>query len=157
VNIERLALLWLYPFLGLTLVASWNPGNYIPTQDEEIYGTWTNDRTYNLIGFQKTIISADGWKNYPNISDRAPWEEGTSQIDSKWTDDEGNIWYKIFGVANGGHVKGAKFQNLTKLSKSATVLEVVARPTVAEFDSTNYPARIDPGDPNYAIYYRASN
>jgi hypothetical protein len=142
--------------LILTLLGNCNPGKYDPKPDEEIYGIWINDKNYNLNGFQKTVISADGWKNYTNISDSVPWELGTSQIDSKWTDSEGNIWYKTFGMATGGHAKGAKFQTLTKLSRSLTVMETVARLRLGEFDSNNYPAEIDPNDDSDAVYYRAN-
>ena len=156
-KIIRLVFLIWSPLLGLSLFADWNPVHYAPKPDEEIYGTWTNDKEYNLIGFQKTVISADGWKNYTNITDSVPMEEGTSQIESKWTDSDGNIWYKSFGIANGRGFKNAKVQSLTRISKSGTVLEVVARPALSKFDSDKYPTMIDPNDPNYAIYYRASN
>ena len=137
------------------LLGDWNPGHYAPKPDEESFGTWINDKSFNLGGFQKLVDTADGWKQYANISDSVPWQEGTDgQIDSKWTDSEGNIWYKAFGTITGRHVNGAKFQSLIKLSKSGTVREEVGR-SPREFDSSQYPTSIDPNDPSYCIYYRA--
>ena len=128
--------------------------SYVPTPNEEIYGTWTNDKSINLIGFQKTVVTADGFQNYADTSDSVPREKGVSQIDTKWTDSEGNIWYKTFGTVTGvENRRTTKFQNLVKVSKSGTVMEIVHRHP-RDFDSSNYPTKIDPDDNNYGIYYR---
>ena len=140
--------------LSIFLLADWNPGHYAPKPDEDNYGTWINDKSFNSIGYQKTVITANGLENYANISDSVPREKGISQIDTKWTDSEGNTWYKTFGTVTGENHRATKFQNLVKLSKSGTVMEIVHRHP-REFDSSNYPTKIDPDDSNYGIYYRA--
>ena len=51
--------------------------------------------------------------------------EATFQIDSKWTDSEGNIWYKVFGAVTDS---GQKFQVLFKISRKGTQLEKQLKP-----------------------------
>ena len=129
---------------------------------EEIYGTWTNDtstNTYVIMSghIQKVVINPDGkWKEYSNISDSDYLQEGTRTIDSKWTDSEGNIWYKIVMVVTDGKLAdpGTTAQELDKLSKSATVWESVFA-LVGKVHPELYPTSIDPKTSNYRIYYRA--
>jgi hypothetical protein len=81
---------------------------YVPTADEEIYGTWTNKDHFP----QKVVTGPDGYKAYNFMSDSAPIEEGTVTIDSKWTDQDGNVWYKTFGTVTYGTYKGSTYQEL---------------------------------------------
>jgi hypothetical protein len=121
---------------------------YIPTADEEIYGTWTNKDHFP----QKVVTGPDGYKAYNFMSDSAPIEEGTVTIDSKWTDQDGNVWYKTFGTVTYGTYKGSTYQELHKLSKSGTVSETVD--AFGDFDPNKYPTRINPMAETYRIYYR---
>jgi len=128
---------------------------YVPKADEEIYGTWTNEKNTNISGDQKLVYEADGlWKAYFKIADPLPYEEGTFRIDSKWTDSEGNIWYKTFGAMTSGRAIGVKYQELIRISEAGAVWEGVYA-DVLEFDPDSYPAKVDPQDYTYAIYYRA--
>ena len=119
---------------------------YSPKPDEELYGTWTNPKG----SLQKFVKASDGWKFYVHVADTSPYDKGTTEIESKWTDSDGNIWYRCFNT----NMNGYKTQELDRLSKGGTVLEFVFR-QVDEFDRNSYPNRIDPLDPNYGIYYRA--
>jgi hypothetical protein len=130
----------------LIQIGGWSQGKYVPTPNEEMNGVWINAKA----DIQKHVNTSDGWKMYVNISDSVPWDVGTGGIDSKWTDSEGNIWYKSFGIDQNGD----KHQELDKLSKSGTVWESVFR-EVDQFDPKYYPTKIDPMDPNYGIYLRS--
>jgi hypothetical protein len=134
------------------------PGKYVAKQNEQLYGTWTNQQNVGgVLSPQKAVVTVDGNKLYSKISDSVPSEENTFQIDSKWTDSEGNIWYKIFGTVTMGAYKGARWQELEKLSKSGTVWEraLNALGASGEFNPQNYPPRIDPKYFEYRILYRA--
>jgi hypothetical protein len=136
--------------LFLILLGGCGPGKYVPKANEEINGTWTNEKIFP----QKVVNTADGWKQYNYMSDPTPLYEGTGGIASKWRDSEGNIWYKIFSTVTSTAYKGTKSQELDKLSKSGTVWESVST-MVREFNSDSYPTKIDPNDSSYRIYYRS--
>jgi hypothetical protein len=130
---------------------------YVPKPNEELYGTWTSKQ--NVEDFfhpQKIVNTADGYKNYAKISNSVPFEEGTEQIDSKWTDTEGNIWYKTFSTVTIGVYKGYRFQSLVKISKSGTISESVSISIAhQDFKPAYYPTKIDPNDSTYKIMFRA--
>ena len=143
--------------LALLLLGGCAPGK----PKEEIYGTWTNDtstNTYVIMNghIQKEVITPDGWKQYSKISDTDRLQEGAAQIESKWTDSDGNIWYKRRITVTAGNLAdpGTKDQELDKLSKSATVWESVFV-LVGNWHPELYPPTIDPKAANYRIYYRA--
>jgi len=138
-------------------VGGWAEEKYMPKEDEELYGTWTNEQgVKDYYHPPKSVVNTDGYKNFVNVSDSVPFEEGTRQIDSKWIDSEGDIWYKTFGTVTTGVYKGYKYQALVKISKSRTVSEFVFRSIgFLEFDPNDYPTKIDPNDPTYTIQYRA--
>jgi hypothetical protein len=75
------------------------------------------------------------------------------RIDDKWTDSDGNIWYKSFITIAKGSWKGYKFQDLQKISQFGTVQEIVFI-SVGELDPKLYPTEIDPKNDNYQIFYR---
>jgi hypothetical protein len=58
-------------------------------------------------------------------------------IDAKWTDSDGNIWYKTHGEVTSGVCKGYTCQELDKVSRFGTVWE-------GEFTSTGMDAKPDP-------------
>ena len=136
------------------LLGSCGPGKYTPKPNEEISGTWINEK----MDMQKHVYSAGGLKDYLHASDAAPFYEITEQIVAKWTDSEGSIWYKTFDtVTKGGTIGGQKFTTLVKLSKSATVLEDtwLFPSSDQELQHPKFPMKIDPNSGYYAIYYRA--
>ena len=50
---------------ALILVGGYCYGqNYVPTTNEEIYGTWTNTDTKNAYHIQKAVNNPDDWQEY---------------------------------------------------------------------------------------------
>jgi hypothetical protein len=140
----------------LLAVGIYGQGKYVEKANEELYGTWTN-QSYRGIGDdayrpQKVVIIQGTYTDFSMIADATPSAVGNEEVTGKWQDAEGNVWYKIRGIgAEGGSV--FRFVSLQKLSKSATVRELVAV-LVQSSDLESYPAKIDPADASYRIYYR---
>ena len=146
--------------LSLTMLAGCGPGKYVPTANEELYGTWINKDNYGgTLRPQKEVITANGVKKYSQMADSVPFEEYTKVIDSRWKDSEGNIWYKTSGVVTAGSYKGLIWQGLDKLSKSGTVWESVFNSVGmgAKTEPKFYPTKIDQKDETYRIMYRSAN
>jgi len=145
-------------FVALVLLGACGPGKYMPKPNEELYGAWTNDNYSGKISPdtylpQKEVIDSSGYGAYRFISDNAPFWKGPENIDSKWTDSEGNVWYKAYS----GHATDQSaivFQSLYKLSKSSSIRESVYI-VCPKYTPGSYPAKIDPKDPSYSIYSRA--
>ena len=120
------------------------------SKKEEYYGTWVNtdyDRSTLAIR-AKTIHNHDGTlSKYVNTSDTEPYETGTFTIEDKWTDSEGNIWYKILYTVTGQIISNFE---LTKISDNGTTLELV-------YSVIDYPTEIVPNDGINFIYYRQQN
>ena len=133
--------------LVLIVLGGCAPGKYVPRPNEEIYGTWINEKGYP----QKAMLFAGGFKQYSRAADTLPtYSQGTLEIESRWQDVWGNIWYKQYVTDMPG---GEKFQTLAKVSKSGTVLERVYN-SVAEFSPKSFPTSIDPKSGTYAIWFR---
>ncbi|HTP59713.1 MAG TPA: hypothetical protein VMM82_12405, partial [Spirochaetia bacterium] len=99
----------------------------------EIYGTWVHEG----IRWQKLVIFAGGSKAYPGVADAEPEMETTEQISAKWTDKDGNIWYKTCELWVSGPLKGTKSQYLWKISDGAQMeLTGVA---VKDFNEKSFP------------------
>jgi hypothetical protein len=119
---------------------------YVATDKEELYGTWVN-MDFAGIGRrpQKMIIYPDGRIEYF----RSAAVERVSHkvrylITRKWSDPEGNIWYKSHWV----HSAGVECFELIKISNSGKTYE-------SAYDTHEYPTKIDPAeDDYYRIYYR---
>ena len=128
---------------------------YVPKTDEEIYGTWilTN---LNQTELQKIVLSAKGMDRFSLLSNAIPYDNATYEIDVKWTDSEGNIWYKAHGIQTSGIYKGYTYVELDKLSKSGTVWE--GQFTLTGFntkvDAMSYPKEFDPKSPSHGIFLR---
>ena len=103
---------------------------------EELYGTWINEEYKGSTPpFGKNVYNPDGTMEFFR-TEAAPWEtdievsEGgwiggdsyTYTIEDKWTDSDGNVWYKVKAV-EGGHEHGQTFHLLMKISDSNRVLE----------------------------------
>ena len=151
-------LLGIVSLMILITLGSCRQGKYVEKSNEEIYGTWTNE-TY--IGVspgsyykpQKVVIAPGTYSDYQMITDTSQVASGKQEILSKWKDSEGNIWYKIQGSGSAGS-NTYKFQSLHKLSKSATVRELVGV-VVDEYGPDSFPKKIDSQDSDYRIYYRS--
>ena len=138
-------------FAVLVLLISCATGKkaYVARENEEIYGTWVNTSYGTTKDFfpQKRIINPDGTlEEYGGMADIAHFP-GKYTIIDKWTDSEGNIWYKLI-TEYGGKTYGAKpFYELHKISNSGLTWEFVS-------STEAYPTEIDPDHPMYFIYYR---
>ena len=123
---------------------------YIPKADEEIYGTWINAQLTRA-PFQKMVIAAGKLKHYLRLSDSVPYDEATLQIVSRWTDSEGNVWYRTYGA-----YKGYNFQELDKLSDSGTVWEgeFMSLGFNGKYDPELFPKEFHPASSNHGISYR---
>ena len=121
-------------------------GFYVPKASEELYGTWINT-TYNP-GFysQKYILYDWGYfEEYEKPTSEYPYP-GTFIIVDKWTDSEGNIWYKEY--VRERNEMNPTFE-LDKISKDGTVWEFV-------FAYNDFPKAdtMNSKNPYYRIYYR---
>jgi hypothetical protein len=73
-------------------------GFYVPRAKEEIYGTWVNTTDYHgSRSYAQKIEFYDWgyWQEYSKETDEF-YKEGTYVLVDRWTDAEGNIWYKDF-------------------------------------------------------------
>ena len=120
------------------------------SKKEEYYGTWVNtDYDRSILTFRAKIINnPDGTRAvYMTPSDTEPYLTATFTIEDKWTDSEGNIWYKILYTETEQIISNFE---LSKISDNGTTLELV----ISVIDS---PTEIDPNDSTYLIYYRQQN
>jgi hypothetical protein len=82
----------------LIVVSSCATGKKAHTkEDEELCGKWVNpEYETNYSHPVIYIYTADGkWIAYNKQADTKPWRQGLYTIIDKWTDSEGNIWYKL--------------------------------------------------------------
>jgi hypothetical protein len=133
-------------------VVGFGQEKYSPKPNEELYGTWINSDQFSYS--QKSVNGFLSYKEYWRVTDSVPSAEGKDEIYAKWTDSEGNIWYRLFSTGTSGIAKGYSSEVLSKISKSGTVRELVYS-LVTTFDPDDFPTKIDPEDSTYRIYYRA--
>jgi len=137
---------------GATLIVNTacTPKTYSPSQNEEIFGTWTNPNNAQ----QKHVMSADGtWKSFSYPGDTVPVGSGTFQLVKKWKDAAGNTWYhENFRVLKGVYIFNG--QELDKIDKSGKVWEAIYI-EVGQFDSKNYPKQLDPKSESHGFWYRS--
>ncbi len=147
--------------LVLVLLGGCGPAKYTPKANEELYGTWINKSysgqyDHDDIHPQKEVIDSNGYHVFRLVDDFAQYFVGVETITSKRTDSEGNIWYQTFKSAwSENETKSVVPHFLYKLSKSATVRESVyaIRDT---YTPSAFPIKIDPKDPSYLVYTRAT-
>jgi hypothetical protein len=139
------------------LLGSCGPGKYVEKPNEELYGTWTNDSYSGVISEgaytpQKTVAAPGTYSDYRMVTDNGPGFTGKEEVTSKWSDADGNIWYKVNMSGSTGD-NTFKWQSLQKLSKGVSVRELVVV-EVAAFSPASYPTKVDSSAPNYRIYKR---
>ena len=123
---------------------------YVPKDKEELYGTWVNKEYANKYINSKWDFNSDGtWASYRDTVGEPIWA-GQYSITEKWTDAEGNIWYKIkwHNKWSGGSGFG-----LIKISDSGETME-------AAYEEGDYPVKIDPTKSFWqygGIHYKISN
>ena len=93
-------------------------------------------------------------QDFYDVDGKSSLREVTQEVDRKWTDAEGVVWYRTYGTITSGLGKGLRYQSLFKLSKSGQMLEMVHR-WVHEFGPENFPNTVEPSGEQYHIYYRA--
>ena len=113
-----------------------------------VSGTWINEE-YNSYAFcARWEMHRDGsWDGYNRISDTGKKYIGHYALVDKWTDSEGNIWYKMhvwYGPIDEEHIS---VYELDKFSESGKVWEYMG-------DKFAFPTGIDESHPKYHIYYR---
>ena len=143
---------------------------YVPKENEEIYGTWVNvdykasrqtqrtrleflmtEDVSELIGIKKVIFYPGGkCQLFPTTLNTAP-REVEYAIASKWTDSDGSILYKqawvhYFEYDGKLHEKDRNFTTI-KVNASKQTIEFV-------FADADYPTEVDPEHSKYRIYYR---
>jgi hypothetical protein len=69
---------------------------YRPKKDEPLYGVWVNENYNELSENAKYIYNPDGkGLGYEKTTDPEPKKISRFTIEEKWTDKEGNIYYKV--------------------------------------------------------------
>jgi len=118
---------------------------YDPSEKEEIYGTWINPDYGGDWAVQKIIIDPNGTeKRFHSRHDLAAGYTCPFTLIDKWTDSEGNIWYKMFWTL--GNIEW-KMYEIIRISNSGKTLEYV-------FSEIDFPKEITADHPDYRIYYR---
>ena len=125
---------------------------YVPKENEELYGTWIRvkgdfPKMINLPGKREQFFPADA---------SSPIQELTVEIENKWTDSDGNVFFQDFCTVTKGSYKGYTFQELDKISGSGRKWELVWG-FVGHFDSASFPTKIDPTANGYGQYERSAN
>lgn len=124
---------------------------YVATEDEEIYGIWINPDYNDMEPRAKFIAKQDTFETYhkTDSTHRNTWGECT--ITDKWTDSEGNIWYKYVDTLSfyAGIKRTTPRYCLAKIDKSGNILERVV-------SGIDYPAELGPDVLlyTYTIHYR---
>ena len=134
-------------FAAVNLLA-YEPYSYSPSEKEEIYGTWINpEYGINWVP-QKVIMYPDfTWVRFLSVNDTDPGFTGSFKLLDRWTDSEGNIWYKmLWNLEN----MEWKMYELVRISDSGKKLEYV-------FSEVDFPDEITSDHPNYRVYYRLQN
>jgi hypothetical protein len=129
----------------LIIAGSCTTGNkaYKKAFKEEVVGTWINTDYENNNYDAKVVIKPDGmYEGFHNAQDE-DFGFGKITIIDRWTDSEGNIFYKAVVDI----ISWTNSYELWKLSKSGTVFEYV-------WSYTEYPTEINPNDTGYRILYR---
>jgi hypothetical protein len=113
-----------------------------------VSGTWINEEYNSHPHLARYVIRRDGtFDGYFKTTDTKEAVSGHYVIVEKWTDLEGNIWYKshTWGVVM---VEGKLLRyELAKFSNSGKVYENIALPG-------GFPTELDENNFHYHIYYR---
>ena len=134
------------------LVVSCATKTHVPTEDEPLYGTWLNEEYEESTdeGSMRIFYPDGKVMHYGKKSDPEPRWECRFTIEEKWTDQEGNICYKVLSKCGSppyNESRASSFRMSIKIHPSGDVMESVA------YAGTYY-QEIRPDDLRYKIHYR---
>ncbi len=125
---------------------------YVAKEDEELYGTWVNTDYDVEPKAPKLVLKPDGTYNIYSMSnsDRIV-SRGDFTIRDKWTDADGNIWYRyVYTNYDAKSITDTKpLYALAKIDPTGNTLERV-------FSGIDYPHELGPDliQYTYEIHYR---
>jgi len=107
---------------------------------EELCGCWINEDYDKKENHARWDFNPDGtWDSYGATTSESPAWEGTYIISAKWSDEKGNVWYKIFWQDTVDKING---YGLIRIDPDKHTLE-------AAHSSWFYPHKIDRNQPFY--------
>lgn len=116
------------------------------SESDEICCTWVNTKYETGTPPQKIMFHYDGtYATYASKNSNDTLSRGMFQIVKKWTDSDGQIWYKMM---MNDPTQGKKYK-LAKVSNDGKKLEFVCK-------SDKYPTEINADESGYCNYLRAS-
>ena len=121
-------------------------GSYKRAFRKDFVGTWVNPE-YNKWTesklFAKVVIKSDSvMQAYDTETSEIPTEI-TLRIDDRWTDTNGDTYYKVY-IVWAGYLT---FHELWRIDEAKETLEL-------NYYRTSYPDEINPESGRYQIYYR---
>jgi hypothetical protein len=127
---------------------------YVAKEDEELYGTWVNPEYDNTsAGEPGRMIIKNGTYEIYGLSNITRWLiQGEYTITDKWTDSDGNVWYKYMVTKlwyQTGVTRTDPLYGLAKISNSGRTLERV-------YSGIDYPRELSQVilEYTYQIHYR---
>jgi hypothetical protein len=125
---------------------------YVPIENEELYATWVNEKydapQSGRAKHARWDYKSDGtWASYYKTGNDNPAWMGKYSIAEKWTDDKGDVWYKVSFRNETAHVD---CYALVCISDSGSTME-------SAHSLTTHPEKIDRDLPFYyyaGIHYR---
>ena len=125
---------------------------YISQENEELYGTWVNPEYDEKWIMAKWVLKPDGtFDAYSKSTSGRVYEIGIFTIDEKWTDSEGNIYYRYTksSMEYGSIENPYSYYFLVKIHSTLDIAEEL-------WSSVDYPTEFDPENLryNYWIFYR---
>jgi hypothetical protein len=131
----------------LNIVGSCATEKKMVKDSEEIFGIWVNEKYASRKNYTTLVMKPDGvFEEYVDESLKTLSARGKYTITDKWTDSEGNIWYKATYELKDGTQLVTGFL-LVKISDSGNIYE-------ENYDKREYPTEINSINPTYSIYYR---
>jgi hypothetical protein len=130
----------LFAFAAQVIAGEWG---YFAKDQEELYGTWVNMGNFGDTP-QKIMNKPVGtFSCFRDANSKVPDNGGRYLVTGKWSDSEGNIFYKSIWVGDWGE----EAYQVTKISNSGNTLE-----SVLGYDE--HPRNIDPNNIWYRKYTR---
>ena len=130
----------IFVFATQVMAGEWG---YFAKDQEELYGTWVNMDYASCIP-QKIVYKSVGTFNcFRAANSKVPDDCGRYLVTGKWSDSEGNIFYKSNWVGDWGE----EAYQITKISNSGKTLEFMLG-----YDEP--PKNIDPDNTWYRKYTR---